>query len=246
MHKNSMIVVPGYYETRRKELETTGGKQERSGLKIVAVAAPGRTQGGEINEFQFQNIKSQEKKVTTDIEINKETEASWDVHAIRGETMNHGEYFMEKINEIDRELSKFDLENDSHYGRAVTAEILIDPEGMVDELAKTKETEQLATEARELLSEHTLKASANHVPITQTNPNFGTDGGATNYAPTWKRIPRPKHSELHESFSPPTLKCSGLDIDDHELPKKKKQVSHDDWKTTISLAEADIQPCQQQ
>jgi len=239
-----VIVVPGYYETRRKELETTDGKQKRSRLKIAAVAARGRTQGGEINEFQFQNIKSQEKTVTTDIEINKE--ASLDAHAIREETVNHREYFMEKINEIDQELRKFDLEKDSHYGRAVTAEILIDPEGMVDELAKTKETEQLATEARKLLSEHTLKASANHVPITQTNPNFGTDGGATNYAPTWKRIPWPKHSELHESFSPPTLKRSGLDIDDHELPKRKKQVSHDDRKTTISLAKADIQPCQQQ
>lgn len=52
-----------------------------------------------------------------------------------------------------------------------------------------------------------------------------------------------KKPEILESISPSTLKRVGLDIDDHELLKKKKSVSHDDRKTPIILAEVDVQPC---
>ena len=45
-----------------------------------------------------------------------------------------------------------------------------------------------------------------------------------------------------KALSPSTLKQVGSDIYDHELPKKKKSVSHDDWKTPIILVEAEVLP----
>ena len=83
------------------------------------------------------------------------------------------------------------------------------------------------------------------MPLTQTYPNSDTIVGITILAPTWKRIHMEKKPEIHEILSPSTLKQVGLDIDDHELPKKKKLISHDDRKTPILLAEADVQPFQQ-
>ena len=43
-----------------------------------------------------------------------------------------------------------------------------------------------------------------------------------------------------------SLKRPGTELLNFELPKKKKQVSHDDQDTTIELAGFDIQPCQKQ
>ena len=39
-----------------------------------------------------------------------------------------------------------------------------------------------------------------------------------------------------------TLKCTGTTLFDSELPKKKKQVSHDDRDNTIELAGSVFQP----
>ena len=43
-----------------------------------------------------------------------------------------------------------------------------------------------------------------------------------------------------------SLKRPGIELVNLELPKKKKQVSHDDQVTTIELAGSDVQPCQRQ
>ncbi|KAK9984667.1 hypothetical protein SO802_034192 [Lithocarpus litseifolius] len=71
----------------------------------------------------------------------------------------------EKINEIDQELRKFDLEKDSHHGRAVTVEIPITTKGMVNESAKARDIKQPVAEARELSSEHTLHMSFSTISL---------------------------------------------------------------------------------
>jgi len=52
-------------------------------------------------------------------------------------------------------------------------------------------------------------------------------------APTWKRTPQVKVAESHEPLSSQTRKWSCVDIEDLELPRKKKQVSQDAGKTLI-------------
>ena len=63
---------------------------------------------------------------------------------------------------------------------------------------------------------------------------------------TWKRIVRKETNSL--AVVPPlkALKRPGTDLLNFELPKKKKQVSHDDQDTKTKLAGFDIQPCQKQ
>ncbi|KAF3966504.1 hypothetical protein CMV_009401 [Castanea mollissima] len=91
---------------------------------------------------------------------------------------------------------------------------------------------QPLVDTRELLSEHkhhvpfstgNPKGGILHVPLSQANPSTEPAVAATNTTSTWKRIPRAKNSKTHKILSSPTLKRSGLDIYDHELPKKKKQ-----------------------
>lgn len=84
------------------------------------------------------------------------------------------------------------------------------------------------------------------MPLTQAEPNTKSWVQDAYVAPTWKRISRVKVTESHEPLSSQTLKWSGVDIEDLELPRKKKQVSHDAGKTLILLAEADVQPCKGQ
>ena len=57
---------------------------------------------------------------------------------------------------------------------------------------------------------------------------------------TWKRIVRKETNSL--AVVPPlkALKCPGTDLLNFELPKKKKQISHDDQDTKIELAGSDI------
>ena len=160
---------------------------------------------------------------------------------------------MEKINEIDQELMKFDLEKDTFAGEAVSAEALKSSGCRINEATLEVENMQSVLESRDLISENNhqvlypnkdTKPVESHVLLTQTNPNSDATLVFTIPAPTWKRIPQEKKVEIHERLAPSTLNRAGSDIDGHELPKKKKSVSYDDRKTTIILAEADVQPCQ--
>ena len=143
------------------------------------------------------------------------------------------------------------MEKDTLSGEAVTAKALESSGCRINEAALKIEPVKPTLESRDLLSEHThhvlysiknTKPVKSHVPLTQTNPNSDATVGITMLAPTWKRIPWEKKPEIHESLSPSTLKQVGSDIYDHELPKKKKSVSHDDWKTPIILVEAEVLP----
>lgn len=187
-------------------------------------------------------------------EVNADKEASLDRHAIRGGIVIQGEYFSEKINEINQDLKMFDLEKGNQGGH-VTDETPIILDCLFHEAAEESRIPQTLVDTRELLSEpthHVPLSSENpkketpHLPPTQAKPNAKSLVNDTYVAPTWKRLPQAKNSESHEPFSSQTLKRSSVDINNHELPRKKKQVSHDNWKTHILLAKANIQPCQGQ
>ena len=103
MHKNLVIVVPGYYETKRKELEAGGRKKvnrDKTNPKATSTVARGGSHGGEGKEFQFQNTMFNERPVTGASKINEEKEACLEGHSIKGGIAISGEYFAEKINKM--------------------------------------------------------------------------------------------------------------------------------------------------
>ena len=112
----------------------------------------------------------------------------------------------------------------------------------------------------ELTACEKLNKKVQHMTINEGNPNVlephvsdektkeqeNTSGVAVNANSMWKRMVRKEANSL--AVVPPlkSLKCQGTELLNFELPKKKKQVSHDDQDTTIELAGFDIQPCQKQ
>lgn len=107
-------------------------------------------------------------------EITEEKDASLELHLTRGGTVNQEEYFAEKINEIDQELGKFDLENDIQYASAVTNEMPIILDCMINKLAEKTKLAQPLVDTCELLSEH-----KRHVPFSTGNPKGGHSTHAT-------------------------------------------------------------------
>ena len=156
-----------------------------------------RGKSGGVTDFQLQNPTLKAKLTTGVIEFNKETNASLDLQSIGVKVGNQGEYFTEKINEIDQELRKFDLEKDTLYGEVVTAEALKSSGCRSNEVTPKVENVQPTLKSHNLLSEHAhhvlypnknTKLAESHVPLTQTNPTSDTIIGITILAPTWKRI----------------------------------------------------------
>nr|POE50644.1 hypothetical protein CFP56_00102 [Quercus suber] len=203
---------------------------EKTEPKETQIAERGGAYGGGGKEFQFHNSTHNEGAVTGISEVNADKETSVEGHSIRGGLAIQGEYFVEKINEIDQELMKFDLEK-GNYGGHVTNETPIISDCLFNEVVKESRIPQTLVDTCELLSEpshHVPLSSANpkkdtlHMTLTQAKPNAKLVVNDTYVTPTWKRLPRAKNLESHKTFSPQALKRSGLDIDDHELLRKKQ------------------------
>ncbi|KAL0000754.1 hypothetical protein SO802_014535 [Lithocarpus litseifolius] len=166
MHKNLVIVVPGYYETKRKELEAGGRKGEngrKTDQRATQTAARGGAHGGGGKEFQFQNNTLNDGAVTGVTEVNADRDRL-EGHSIRGGIANQGEVFAEKLNEIDQELKRFDLEKVNQGGH-VTEETPIISECLFHEVTEESRIPQNLMDTRELLSEPT-----HHVPLSSENP----------------------------------------------------------------------------
>nr|POE70274.1 hypothetical protein CFP56_60499 [Quercus suber] len=233
--------------SKRKEVEAGGRKGvhgKRTDQRVPQTAVKGGAPGGGGEEFQFQNNTPNEEAITGVTEVNA-NKTNLEGQSFRGGIPNQGEYFAEKINEIDKELKKFDLEkgNQREY---VTEETHTISDCLLNEAVEISGISQNLGDTRELLSEsspHVPLLSENpkeatpHVPLTQAKPIAKSGLQDTYAASTWKRIPRGKNVESYEPLSSQTLKRSGVDIEDHEVPRKKQQVSHDDGKTHILLAE---------
>lgn len=132
-----------------------------------------------------------------------------DLQSIGVKAKNQGEYFTEKINDIDQELRKFDLEKETLSGEAVTAKALKRSRCRINEAALEVENVKLALESHDLLSEHThhvlylnknTKPAESHVPLTQTIPNSDATVGITILVLTWKRIPWEKSQKSLKAY----------------------------------------------
>ena len=259
-HKNSIIVVLGYYEAKKKELEAEGKKQGTSGSKAPATAAQTESQGGRVNEFQLQNPAFKEKINTDVTEINKETDASLDLQSIGFTAGNKGEYFTEKINEIDEELRKFELDKDTLNGDNITDETPKSQGCGINEVAHEVGNEKPVLESRDLLSEpihHVLYPNKNTKPAdvtahfikptTLAEPRSRPEEEKKNRIKckeqgTWVRYTRvTKASGKVPEAHPSDAGREALHSTDPR-PLKRQNASLDDVFVSIPAAVADEQP----
>ena len=231
---NSLVVVLGHYEARKKEIKSRGDQREKSNTldhrnsdaaawKAAQSGGPMEDRLSEINEpiIREEDVMDvTQPRVTTgenseSIQPEKEAE-------------NQGDYFEKKINEIDADLMKFELK-DSGNGCVVNEETAVDLEGETKNCGGMPNLFPHRLEACEQLNEN-----INHVIEDEENPSVqvthvlgNTKVATANSSPTWKRIARKKASTTQIATPLKTLKCSGVEFFESELPRKKIQVSQD-------------------
>ncbi|KAK7821975.1 hypothetical protein CFP56_037091 [Quercus suber] len=108
------------------------------------------------------------------------------------EAENQGDYFEEKINEIDSDLMKFELKKDSGNECAVNKETAVDLEGETENSGEMLNILPRGLEASEKLTEN-----KKHVTEEEENPKIyathvldETKEAKASSCPTWKRIVR--------------------------------------------------------
>nr|POE63831.1 hypothetical protein CFP56_48255 [Quercus suber] len=167
-----MIVVPGYYDAKKKELEVERRKQESSGSTAMVAAAQGGTQGGGIKEFQLQNpaLKEKLKKINKiDQELRK-----FDLKkdTLYGETVT-----VEALKCSECRINEMALE-------------------VADKQPSWESRDLLSEQTRHMLYPNkNSKPAESHMPLTQTNPNSDATVGIAILTPTWIRIPREKRQK---------------------------------------------------
>ena len=257
MHNNAVIVVLRYYETKKKELDTGNRQGKKTTFKPreahgnADMTEQGGTHGGGPMDYQFQKFNTPiiEEEV---MEVTK-LSAGGNVESIqqRGGAVNRGDYFNDKINEIDSELGKFVLKKDSNCRIAMNVETDSTEDCITKDCGEISIQSQIGFEARADLNEHNHhvanieenpKEHGIHVPAKQAESRANTQGVAAYPSFAWKRIIQAKNNEARVVPHLITLKHTSTEIFDSELPKKKKQVSHDNQDTLIQLATVDIPP----
>lgn len=72
-----MIVVPRYYETKRKELKAVDIKKDKYDPKAMAVVVCGGSHGGGVKEFLFQNTTLNEKLLRVFLKLLRKRMPAW-------------------------------------------------------------------------------------------------------------------------------------------------------------------------
>nr|POF03417.1 putative ribonuclease h protein [Quercus suber] len=147
------------------------------------------------------------------------------------EAENQGDYFEEKINEIDSDLMKFELKKDSGNECAVNKETAVDLEGETENSGEMLNILPRGLEASEKLTEN-----KKHVTEEEENPKIyathvldETKEAKASSCPTWKRIVRKETGITRIATPLRTSKRSSAELFEAELPRKKKQIFKDNW-----------------
>ena len=256
-----MLVIPGYYETKKKEIGMGSKLREKTTTGNHRVARGSLDTAVQEGISMDDPMRDKLNAVNTPVMVEDVMDVAHKEAAI-GENpkkiklgrkaKNQGDYFNEKISEIDSELRKFELEKDSTYDLVLIVETDITQDGKSENCGIMPNKSH-----HELAAWEDLNVQGQHVTNTEGNPfdyvphvigkkkrksQENTHGEAANTNSTWKRIVR-KETKILPVVPPlKTLKRTCTTLFDSELPKKKKQVSHDDQDNTIELAGSVFQP----
>ena len=241
---NSLVVVPGYYEARKKEIENKGDRRKNSNMAAEKVA-----KGGSLMEDRSGAINDPIIREEDVMEVTKQrgtTDENLEPVQMEKGAKNQGDYFKKKIKEIDLELMKFELKKDSGNVGAVNVESVVDLESKTGNCGDEQTLSRRGLEACEQLNENN-----SHVPKNVGNPRVQvthvlgkTQVPMASSNPTWKRIERKEASTTRVAIPLKSLKRSGAKFLESE-PRKKIQVSRDDQEPTIEVARAENQSRQE-
>nr|POF10774.1 hypothetical protein CFP56_03445 [Quercus suber] len=179
------------------EFEASGRKgvnEKMTDQKAPQTAVKGGAHGSGGEEFQFQNNTPNEGAVTGVTEVNAD-KTNLEGQSFIGGIANQGEYFAERINEIDKELKKFDLEK-GNQGEHVIEETHTISDCLLNEAVEVSGISQNLGDTRELLSEpspyvpllsENPKEATPHEPLNQAKPIAKSWLQDTYVTPTWKR-----------------------------------------------------------
>ena len=210
--------------------------------KVAKGGGPMEDRSSEINEPIIR-----EEDVMEVTQPSATTNENMESVQLEKEAENQGDYFEKKIKEIDSELMEFELKKDSGNRGAINVETVIDLEGKTENLGDVQILFQRGLDACEQLNEnnkHVTKDVGN--PRVQVNHVLGkTQVAAASSNPTWKRLVRKEASTTRIATPLKSLKRSGAEFFESELPRKKIQVSQDAQDTTIEVAGAENQSCQE-
>ena len=169
-----MLVIPRYYETKKKEIRMGSKLREKTttGNHRVARGSPDTAvqEGISMNDPMRDKLNA----VNTPIMVEDVMDVTHKEAAIGDnpktiklgrKAKNQGDYFNEKISEIDSELRKFELEKDSTYDLVLIVETDITQDGKSENcgIMPNKSHHELA--ARE-----DLNVQGQHVTNTEGNP----------------------------------------------------------------------------
>ena len=109
MHNNAVIVVPRYYETKKKELDTGNRQGKKTTSKPreargnADTAEQGGTHGGGPMDCQFQKFNTPiiEEDIMEVTKLSVVMGGNAESIQQRGGAVNRGDYFNDKLNEID-------------------------------------------------------------------------------------------------------------------------------------------------
>ena len=139
------------------------------------------------------------------------------------------------------------MKKDSGSGGAVNAESVVDLENETENCGDEQNLSRRGLEACEQFNEnynHVHKGVGN--PRVQVTHVLGkTQMPLASSSPTWKRIERKEASAIRIASPLKSLKRSGAEFLESELPRKKIQVSRDDQEPTIEVARAENQSRQE-
>nr|POF14632.1 putative ribonuclease h protein [Quercus suber] len=199
-------------------------------------AARKATQGGGPMEDRISEVNEpiiREEDVTEVTQPRVPTGENSESLQLEREARNQGDYFEEKINEIDLDLMKFEMKKDSGNGNVVNKEAAVDLEGetensgeMLNILPRGLEASEEFTENRRHVTEEDENPKVNATHVNATQMLGETKKATASSCPTWKRIVRKETGIIRIATPLRTLKRSSAELVEAELPRKKKQ---DNW-----------------
>ena len=263
-HNNSVFIVPGFYESKKKEIglnrkqggkTSTGNHGEASGRADTVEKGRGPVEEplwGRTNVINAPVMAEDVMDVTLNEVATGDNMAS--IQTGKGAGIS-GDFFNEKIREIDADLEKFDLEKELTTDAGVNVETDSPKFGNTNICGIVTEEANQELVAWEFLNKTQQHVRVNegcsnevkhHMQMEKNKEQEKAFGVAVKAAATWKRIVRKDSTDLVVIPPLTALKRPGTELSNIELPKKKKQVSHDDQDNTTKLAGSDFQPCQKQ
>nr|POE55075.1 hypothetical protein CFP56_26656 [Quercus suber] len=192
-------------------------KGNTSGQVNSDTAAQKVTQGGGLMEDRTSEINepiTREEDVMEVTQPRATTGENSESLQLEREAENQGDYFEEKINEIDSDLMKFELKKDSGNGCAVNKETAVDLEGETENSG-----EMLNILPRGLEASEKFKENKKHVTEEEENPKVNatlvlgeTKEAMASSFPTWKRIVRKETGIIRIATPLRTLKRSSAEL----------------------------------